>query len=310
MSLPKHRIEGIVTPVVTPLLPNGHLDYAAVERHQDFLLRRGISAIFVLGTTGEGPALPPLIRQEMIRASREATRSHAPLLVGISSASVEETLELARFAAAVGADGVVAAPPCYLPLETEELLSFYRILATEQPLPLYLYNMPSMTKITLLPELILRIAELPNVAGYKDSAGDFDAFQKVAAVLRERKDFSLFMGPDSLLGRAIAVGACGGVNSGSNVAPEFFTGMFEAARKQDQTAIDHWQKEIEGLQKIYQFRENICCGVAAGLKYALCGLGFCGKELTRPALPMEPNATIDAFIRHYTENYFNRATNS
>ena len=292
------RIEGIVTPVVTPLSPEGELDREGVFRHQDFLLKHGIAAIFVLGTTGEGPALPPRLREEMIRASREATAGRAPLLVGISSASVEESLALARFAASAGADGVVAAPPCYLPLEAPELLDFYRILAAEQPLPLYIYNMPAMTKITLPPELVIRIAELPNVVGYKDSAGDFAAFQVVAAALRERDDFSLFMGPDALLGRALAVGACGGVNSGSNVAPGFFTGMFRAAQAGDEAAVARWQREIEGLQAIYQFRENICCGVAAGLKAALAQLGLCGKTLTRPARPLEQNDTVDAFVRH------------
>ena len=292
------RIEGIVTPVVTPLTAAGGLDREGVFRHQDFLLRHGIAAIFVLGTTGEGPALPPPLREEMIRASREATAGRAPLLVGISSASVEESLSLARFAASAGAEGVVAAPPCYLPLEAPELLEFYRILSSEQPLPLYIYNMPAMTKITLPPELVIRIAELPNVVGYKDSAGDFAAFEVVAKALRGRDDFSLFMGPDALLGRALAVGACGGVNSGSNVAPGFFTGMYQASRAGDVAAVARWQREIEGLQSIYQFRENICCGVAAGLKAALARLGLCGNALTRPARPLEPNDTVDAFVRH------------
>ena len=295
------RIEGIVTPVVTPLMADGQLDREGVFRHQDFLLKRGIAAIFVLGTTGEGPALPPALRHEMIRVSREATAGRAPLLVGISSASVEETLALARFAAEAGADGVVAAPPCYLPLEEPELLEFYRILATEQPLPLYIYNMPAMTKITLSPELVIRIAGLPNVAGYKDSAGDFAAFERVAEALKARDDFSLFMGPDALLGRALVAGACGGVNSGSNAAPEFFTGMLRAVREGDAAAVARWQREIDGLQAIYQFRENICCGVAAGLKYALAQLGLCGPALTRPARPMEPQPVIDAFVRHYRE---------
>ena len=293
------QINGIVTPVITPLLPDGTLDVDSVRKHQNFLIDHGIAAIFVLGTTGEGPALPDFVRKQMIVASSEVINHRVPLLVGISSDGLEESLELARFAASHGADAVVAAPPCYFPYDHAELLEFYRILTTEQPLPLFIYNMPAMTKINMPPELIIAIAGLPGVVGYKDSAGDFEAFKVVAGTLKDRKDFSLLMGPDALLGQAVTVGACGGVNSGSNIAPEYFINMLKAAKDGNANEIDIWQKEITGLQAIYQFRENICCGVAAGLKKALSLMGLCTTTMTRPARPMEDQPVIADFVRHY-----------
>jgi len=298
-----NRIEGIVVPVVTPLDGDGNLDKAAVARHHDYLLENGVSAIFVLGTTGEGPALPQKVKEEMIRFTVEHCNKKAPVLVGISSDGLEESLLLADFAARAGADGIVAAPPCYLPLEPCELLEFYRILTKEQPLPVYIYNMPAMTKIDMAPELILQIAELPGIAGYKDSAGNFANFEKVAAVLKTRSDFSLFMGPDALLGKALKVGACGGVNSGANLAPQYYVGMFKAHKANDEAAMAKWQARIEALQCVYHFRENICCGVAAGLKYALEKLGIMGKAMCRPARPMEPQAVIDDFVETIVKEF-------
>lgn len=297
------RIEGIVVPVVTPLDARGCLDAEALRRHHEYLLANGVAGLFVLGTTGEGPALPRRVREEMIVRTVENAAGRSPVLVGISADGIEDSLETAAFAAQAGAAGVVAAPPCYLPLEAEELLEFYRILTKEQPLPLYIYNMPAMTKIEMAPELILKIASLPGVAGYKDSAGNFANFARVAAELKKREDLSLFMGPDTLLGDAMKAGACGGVNSGANLAPQYYVGMYRAARAGDMAEMARLQRRIEALQTIYGFRENICCGVAAGLKYALARLGIMEKTLGRPARVMEPHREIDDFVDVFRAEY-------
>lgn len=299
----KKRIEGIVPPVVTPLKSDGTLDCGALCKHHEYLIKNRVAGIFVLGTTGEGPALPLKVRQDMIVKTVENCNKRVPVLVGISADNLEDYLTMADFAAKAGADGVVAAPPCYLPLENCELLEFYRILATEQPLPLYVYNMPAMTKIEMPPELVVDILKLPNIAGYKDSAGNAANFAKVAAKMKDRQDISLFMGPDTLLAGALRDGGCGGVNSGANLAPQFYVGMYEACKNNDIEAQEKFQRWIVDLQQVYQFRENICCGVAAGLKYALSKLGFMEKYMTRPARPIDSEAVIDDFVQRFSKEF-------
>lgn len=300
--MPK-RIEGIVPPVVTPLNAYGSLDCQALVRHHEYLLENGVAALFVLGTTGEGPALPRRIKEEMIARTAENCAGRVPVLAGVCADGLEDYLELACFAARHGASGVVAAPPCYLPLEEPELLEFFRILTLEQPLPVYVYNMPGMTKIDMQPRLLAEIAALPGIAGCKDSSGNFANFATLAAELRNREDFSLFMGPDALLGKALGVGACGGVNSGANLAPQFFVGLYRACRAGDMEKVRKFQQGIEGLQKIYQFRENICCGVAAGLKYGLSKLGIMSPHMIRPARPIESESVIDRFVEQLKQEF-------
>ena len=299
----KKRIEGIVPPVVTPLDNSGKLDVAALKKHHEYLLKNDVSALFVLGTTGEGPALAQGIKEDMIVKTVENCAGRVPVLVGVSADNLDDYLKLSSFAAAHGADGIVAAPPSYLPLERDELLEFYRILTCEQGLPLYVYNMPAMTKIEMLPELILEIASLPGVAGYKDSAGNFDNFQTVATELKARTDFSVFMGPDALLGKALCAGACGGVNSGANLAPQFYVGCYKAFLANDKAAMARCQAGIEMLQKIYFFRENICCGVAAGLKYALQCLNIMESHLTRPSKRIESEKVIEDFAEYLAQEF-------
>ncbi len=300
--MPK-KIEEIVPPVVTPLNAYGSLDCQALVRHHEYLLENGVAALFVLGTTGEGPALPRRIKEEMIARTVENCAGRVPVLAGVCADGLEDYLELACFAARHGASGVVAAPPCYLPLEEAELLEFFRILTLEQPLPVYVYNMPGMTKIDMQPRLLAEIAALPGIAGCKDSSGNFANFATLAAELRNREDFSLFMGPDALLGKALGVGACGGVNSGANLAPQFFVGLYRACRAGDMEKVRKFQQGIEGLQKIYQFRENICCGVAAGLKYGLSKLGIMSPHMIRPARPIESESVIDRFVEQLKQEF-------
>ena len=299
----KKRIEGIVPPVVTPLKKDGSLDCEALCRHHEYLIKNRVAGLFVLGTTGEGPALPQKVKQDIIVKTVENCNKRVPVLVGISADNLEDYLSLADFAAKAGADGVVAAPPCYLPLENCELLEFYRILGSEQQLPLYVYNMPAMTKIEMSPELVLEILNLPGIAGYKDSAGNAANFEKVAAAMKDRQDISLFMGPDTMLCGALHAGACGGVNSGANLAPQFYVGMYEACRNNDTAAAEKYQQWIVDLQKVYQFRENICCGVAAGLKYSLSKLNFMGKFMTRPARPIDDEPVINDFVRRFSQEF-------
>ena len=286
----RQRLEGIVTPVVTPLTPEQKLDSAALGRLFDFLLGHGIAAVFVLGTTGEGPALSRRLREETVAVSAELLAGRAPLLAGISASSLDDALELGRFAARQGANGVVAAPCCYLRNDEAELLDFYRILGAELPLPVYVYNMPATTKIDMPPELIVKIAGLPGIAGYKDSAGNFEAFSEVVSRLKHRTDFSLLMGPDARLRDALRIGAHGGVNSGSNLMPQLFTGMFRAVREDDEAEQLRLQRQIELLHDLYLFRSDRSSGVIAGLKAGLCELGICGVTAARPARPLEAEA--------------------
>jgi len=111
----KKRIEGIVVPVVTPLDKNGALDGKALCRHHEYLIKNRIAGLFVLGTTGEGPALPLKVKQDMIVKTVENSNKRVPVLVGISADNLEDYLLLADFAARSGADGRADPRSCHRP---------------------------------------------------------------------------------------------------------------------------------------------------------------------------------------------------
>ncbi len=286
------RLEGIITPMVTPLTANGRLDVNGLEHLIEHLISGGVAGLFPLGTTGEGPMFPLEMQTAVCREVVRINAGRLPVLTGISSASPLDSLELGRRAADSGAAAVVAAPPCYLPLTDDEIFDFYATLADAIKIPVIIYNMPAATKIKLPVELIVRIAEIPNIIGCKDSSGDMDSFQKLLFLFNDRRpDFSVFMGPDALMAQAVASGASGGVNSGSNLYPRIYVNCYQAAHSGDFEAMRYWQTRIMMIQRLYALRQPITSGVTAAMKAGLENCGICGGAMCAPLKPVSEKET-------------------
>src|SRR6186713_1326422 len=128
-------LRGIVPPVVTPLADRDRLDRAAFSRLIERMFDGGVAGLFVLGTTGEAPALDYRLRYELVEAAAEIIAGRVPLLVGVTDPSLTESLDLAKPSAGCGAAAIVAAPPYYFPLQQRDLVRYFALLAEESPLP-------------------------------------------------------------------------------------------------------------------------------------------------------------------------------
>ena len=275
------RFHGIIPPVVTPLNRDGRLDAAGLERLLAHIMGGGVHGLFILGTTGEGPSLPADVQEQMIRETVRLAGGRLPVLVGISSPAFQDSLRLARLAADCGCDACVAAPPCYFQPGNDELIDFYASLAAAVSLPLFIYNMPSMTKVYMQPDLVVRLAEIRGVCGYKDSSANMLDFHKVLLALKDRQDFSIFIGPEELLGDAVLFGADGGIAGGANLNPRIFTGMYEAALKGDVAQMRHFQEQIYAQRSLYGIG-RYQSSMIKGLKSALRQKGLCEDYLAAP----------------------------
>src|SRR5262249_40322343 len=150
-----------------------------------------------------------------------------------------------------GADAVVLAPPYYLHTGQPELLEYLDHLLRELPLPLYLYNMPSLTKVLFEPETVRALLHHPGIAGLKDSSGNMAYFHRLCLLLTERPDWSLLMGPEEMLLDAVFAGAHGGVCGGANVFPELYVALHRAAQAGDLARA----RTLHGL--VMQISENL-----------------------------------------------------
>jgi 4-hydroxy-tetrahydrodipicolinate synthase len=124
-----------------------------------------------------------------------------PILVGITDTSHIESVRIAEFSQKQGVSAVVLAPPYYFPAGQPELFEYLENLVPMLPLPLFLYNMPSCTKMIFAPQTVMKASQLPGVVGLKDSSGSMVYFNTLLSLLEDRKDFSLLVGPEELLPR-------------------------------------------------------------------------------------------------------------
>ncbi len=274
--------QGIVPPMVTPLRDRDTLDAAGLERLIEHLLAGGVQGLFILGTTGEGPSLSYRLRRELIERTCSQVRRRVPVLVGITDTAFVESIHLACVAAEAGADAVVLAPPYYLPGGQPELLEYLDHLVPELPLPLFLYNMPALTKVSFDVETVRRAMDNPRIIGLKDSSGNMIYFHRIAGMLHHRPDWALFMGPEELLADAVFAGAHGGVNGGANLHPRLYVDLCNAARQGDLIRVRELHREVMRLgESLYRIGRHPS-SLIKSLKCALSLLGICDDFMAEP----------------------------
>jgi 4-hydroxy-tetrahydrodipicolinate synthase len=267
--------------MVTPLAGREVLDRVGLDRLVEHMLAGGVHGLFVLGTTGELPSLSHRLRRELVECTCRWVAGRVPVLVGITDTVMAESLALARHAAEAGAQAVVAAPPYYFPLVQAELAQYFERLAAELPLPLYLYNMPGMTKVVFQPETVRRLMQVERIVGIKDSSGEAARFDEFLALRPERPDWSFFVGPEHLTAGAVARGGHGGVNGGANLRPRLFVDLYEAARSGDAARLAPLQAQVERLGRLYHVAGH-AASVIQGLKCALSLSGICDDYVAEP----------------------------
>ena len=279
---------GIIPPLVTPLLAPDELDEAGFKRIVNRAIDAGVTGLFVLGSTGEGPSLSHEFKWDVVDRCCAIANERVPVLVGLIEASAEDAVRLAGIAAEAGAAALVWTPPFYFPISQDAVIRCAERVIPRLPLPVYLYNIPVFTKVPMEPETLARLARMPNVCGIKDSGGDLVKLARTRALLPE---IPIFWGPEEVLLEAMEAGADGGVNGGANLFPELYVALYDAihsGRKQR-------AREMQDL--VCRIGREVY-GVAPGGPGFLLGIK-CGLEKMGivSGLPAEPLTALDGRAR-------------
>lgn len=271
-------LRGVITAMVTPLDQDLNLDQEGLGRLVEHLIAGGVHGIFLLGTTGEAPNLPYDVRFAVIEQTCKLAGTRVPVIVGITDTSHKDAIRMAAKSYESGALAVVAAPPYYFQVSQADLLNYFKRLALESPLPLFLYNAPLNTHHLIEVDTVIQLAAESNVAGLKDSGLNMGYFHAVREGVRDRADFSLLVGPDDLLAEAVLLGAHGGMAGGSNVWPRLFVALYEAAASGDMSRVVALQQHAMRFDiAVYRSANPL-----RGLKCALSVLGICSTDMTPP----------------------------
>lgn len=281
------KLGGIVPPVITPLLANDRLDVQGFENVLERMIAARVSAIFVLGTTGEAQSLNYALRREVVREAARIIRGRVPMLVGITDTVFEESLAQANFAAEQGADALVVAPPYYFPPSGDDLKLYYAHVVKCVPLPVVVYHMPELTKVWFSYDFVRFAVQTPEIIGMKDSSGNMDFFWRSCQIARQAaQDFPILVGPEHLLQASFSLGGSGGVSGGANLFPEFYVGMCKAVAEGNVPLMDEFQRKIDRVNDIYAVASG-GMGVCRGIKCALHYMGFCSDLTAEPFHPLK-----------------------
>jgi 4-hydroxy-tetrahydrodipicolinate synthase len=282
MSLPR-PLRGIVPPLVTPLSSRDELDVAGLERLLEHVLAGGVAGLFVLGTTGEAASLGYRLRYELVQRVCKQVAGRVPVLIGITDTAFVESARLAAHAADAGAQGVVLSSPYYHTVAQPELWEYLQHLVPELPLPVFLYNMPSLTKVPFALDTLRRAMDLPQVVGIKDSSGDMGYLHQVGRLVAARPGWSLLVGPEDLLAEAVLLaGAHGGVNGGANLVPRLYVELYEAAARRDLAEVARLHARVVRIVGTLYAVGHHGSAVIKGLKCALSLLGICDDFMAEP----------------------------
>lgn len=276
----QQKFSGLIPPMITPMIGRDRLDLVGLGRLVEHLISGGVHGLFTLGTTGEAPGLSHRLQEELVSRTVELAANRVPVLVGITDTSFVESVRLAEHAAKCGANGLVLSTPYYFPAGQTELRYYVDQLVPELPLPVMLYNIPSLTKVWFEIQTLEELSVHPNVVGLKDSSGDLEYFQRAVGLKKLRPDWSIMIGPEALLARSLEMGGDGGVAGGANLYPHLFVRLYELVRAGDPSWHD-LQKQIEGLQGIYEIGKYASRFIK-GTKCGVSLLGICDDFMADP----------------------------
>lgn len=280
MTKPITALTGSIVALVTPMHPDGSVDYACLRQLIDWHIEQGTDCIGVVGTTGESPTVSVQEHCEIIRVAVEQSAGRRPILAGCGANSTAEAIALARYAQQVGADCQLQVVPYYnKPTQEGQYQHFKAIAEACGDLPIMLYNVPGRTVADLQPETALRLAELPGIFGIKEASGNIERAQWL--IRQAPAGFSVYSGDDPT---AVALMLCGGrgnVSVTANVAPRLMHELCVAAiAGQVQRAMEI-QMRLLPLHKQLFVEPN-----PIPVKWALERLGRCGATLRLPLTPL------------------------
>lgn len=277
----KLTLKGIIPPVITPLINNETLDVKGLENLVEYLITGGVHGLFILGTTGEATSLSYDLRKELIKRTSEFVNHRIPVVVGITDTSLEGSLEIANYSAEMGLDGVVIAPPYYLPISQEEMREYLELIVPKLSLPFLMYDMPGCTKVHMSVSTIKRAKELGAI-GVKDSSGDINYLYSLIQEFKDSPEFSVIAGTELFLPETILYGGHGAVAGGANLFPRLFVDLYNASLDKDFEKIEILRNKLIMINDlIYNVGKNNSKYIK-GIKCALSVMKLCNDYVAAP----------------------------
>lgn len=274
------KFKGTGVAIVTPFKNDSSIDFAALGRVVNHVIKGGVNYIVAMGTTGESVTLSKDEKKALVCYIKEAVDNRVPLVVGIGGNNTQDVINQVRNTDLTGVDGILSVAPYYNKPNQRGLFQHFKAVATSSPVPVIIYNVPGRTSCNITAETCLQLAhECENIVAVKEASGDLEQTMKI---LKGKPDtFNVISGNDMDTLPIISLGGSGVISVLANAFPAQCSEMVNQSLKLNFKAA----REIQ-----FRFLEMIellfADGNPAGVKAMLSIMNICHNNLRLPLVPV------------------------
>ncbi len=287
----KTRLQGSMVALVTPMHPDGKVDYKRLADLIDWQIEQGTHCLVAVGTTGESATLSMQEHSDVIRYFVKHVNGRVPVIAGTGANNTTEAIKLTQDAKEAGADCALLVAPYYNKPPQEGLYQHYKAIAEAVDMPQMLYNVPGRTVVDIAQETVERLADIDNIVAIKDATGSVSRGEQLIKAVGDR--IVVLSGDDGTALDLMKVGAKGNISVTANVAPKAMSETFSAALRGDFDTANAAHDIVKHLH-----RDLFIESSPIPAKYALHKMGMIDTGIRLPLvwLAEEHHATIDTAL--------------
>ena len=275
-------LKGSLVALVTPMIPNGDVDYVALENLIDWHIEKGTNGIVSVGTTGESATVNIKEHLEVISHTVKYVNSRIPVIAGTGANSTSEAIELTMESKQIGADFSLLVTPYYNKPNQNGLIQHYTKVANEVDLPQILYNVPSRTACDLKPSSVKILSEHKNIIGIKEAVGDPKRIDDLIQISSNNEDFSLYSGDDPSFLSMLKKGGDGVISVAANVVPQYISDICSSAFEEKFDIAEELDNKLSTLYELLFIESN-----PIPVKWMLYKMELIQKSIRLPLIELD-----------------------
>ena len=264
------------------MIPNGDVDYVALENLIDWHIEKGTNGIVSVGTTGESATVNIKEHLEVINHTVKYVNSRIPVIAGTGANSTSEAIELTMESKQIGADFSLLVTPYYNKPNQNGLIQHYTKVANEVDLPQILYNVPSRTACDLKPSSVKILSEHKNIIGIKEAVGDPKRIDDLIQISSNNEDFLLYSGDDPSFLSMLKKGGDGVISVAANVVPEYISDICSSAFEEKFDVAEELDNKLSTLYKLLFIESN-----PIPVKWMLYKMELIQKSIRLPLIELD-----------------------
>lgn len=272
-------LQGSIVALVTPMAPNGDVDWVALESLIEWHVAAGTHGIVPMGTTGESPTLDTGEHLAVIKRTIDVVAGRVPVVAGTGSNATREAIHQTQEAQEAGADACLLVTPYYNKPTQAGLFAHYEAIVAETDVPIVLYNVPPRTACDMQAETVAALSELGQIVGIKEACGDANRVREIKS--RVKDDFIILSGEDAQTLDMLKLGATGTITVTANVLPRLMAQFCDAFLTGDEEEAAKLDAELQPIHEIL-----FCEPSPTATKWALHEMGKIDSGIRLPLVPL------------------------